>query len=301
MRPSKSRSTAKPRWTARWTISVVVDRGVELGEVADGVDDGPGHERQVGEGEALLGLERVLGRVPDLVDVVEVDLDRGEDVGRRGQRSGPCARPCAGGCWRTARPRRPPAPAVAGDRGRGGGRRGPAAAAGGGGAAAAGRGAAPAAPRSRWARTSSRVMRPAAGARDLVGVEVVLGDQPADDRRQHAGGPCRLDGPSPRGRRRAGRAAGRAGGAGGRRRRRAPPARARLRLGSASRLRPAARRPAASRGRRPSASAGGGLGASAGRALAVRVAAAGAGGLVGDDGQLGARRRRCRPPAPGSR
>jgi hypothetical protein len=34
----------------------VADRGVDVGEVADGVDQGPGDEGQVGEREALLGL-----------------------------------------------------------------------------------------------------------------------------------------------------------------------------------------------------------------------------------------------------
>ena len=41
---------------------VVADRRVDVRELADGVDDGAGDERQVGEAEALLGLERVLAR-----------------------------------------------------------------------------------------------------------------------------------------------------------------------------------------------------------------------------------------------
>src|SRR5205085_4516252 len=62
---------------------VAVDGGVDVGELADCVDHGPGHEGEVGEGEPLLRLPRGLGRVADPVDVVEVDLDDGEDVGRR--------------------------------------------------------------------------------------------------------------------------------------------------------------------------------------------------------------------------
>ena len=85
MRPSKLRSTAMPRWTARWTMSLSsLDRRVDVREVPDGVDHRPGHERQVGEGEALLLLQRCPCRLAGLVDVGVVDLDGDEHVGRRG-------------------------------------------------------------------------------------------------------------------------------------------------------------------------------------------------------------------------
>ena len=56
-------------------VDVVVDdqravahRRVDVRELPDGVDHGQGDERQVGEAEALLGLERLAVAAPDLLD-----------------------------------------------------------------------------------------------------------------------------------------------------------------------------------------------------------------------------------------
>ena len=50
-----------PRWTSWWTTSSPSPTlAFRWGNSREGVDDGPGDERQVGEAEALLGLEPVL-------------------------------------------------------------------------------------------------------------------------------------------------------------------------------------------------------------------------------------------------
>ena len=129
MRPLKSRSTAMPRLrscarSARSSPNVALTSG----NSCDGVDDGPGDERQVGEAEALLRLPRVLVR-PGAP--ARRPRSRPRSTRRRGPTSpstAPCARRCACGCWCAGRPcraRRAPRrwPARAGRRpapGRGG-------------------------------------------------------------------------------------------------------------------------------------------------------------------------------------
>src|SRR5690606_21874907 len=61
---------------------VLAEGRVDLGELADGVDDGPADEGQVGEAEALVGLEPGALGPPHLLDRLVVDLDRRVDVGR---------------------------------------------------------------------------------------------------------------------------------------------------------------------------------------------------------------------------
>ena len=55
---------------------VLAERGVDLGVLGDGVDDGPRDERQVGEPEALGGAPLVLRRPAHPLDGFEVGLDR---------------------------------------------------------------------------------------------------------------------------------------------------------------------------------------------------------------------------------
>ena len=62
---------------------VVAHRGVEVGEVAQRLDRRPGHERQVGEREPLLGPEPLADGAAHPLDVLEVDLVGDEGVGRR--------------------------------------------------------------------------------------------------------------------------------------------------------------------------------------------------------------------------
>ena len=63
---------------------VVAHRGVDVRELGDGVDHGPGHERQVGEAHPLLGLEGVLPGLAHLLDRRVVDLDDHDGVGADG-------------------------------------------------------------------------------------------------------------------------------------------------------------------------------------------------------------------------
>ena len=63
---------------------VVDHRRVQQGEVAQRLDRGPGHERQVGEREALLGLEALAPGLAHALDALEVDLVGDERVRRGG-------------------------------------------------------------------------------------------------------------------------------------------------------------------------------------------------------------------------
>ena len=93
-RPCWSRSTAMPRLTYGCSVivpGVDVDRGVDGGVRPQRVDRRPGHERQVGQRRAGLGLEPVLQLLPHPLDVVEVDLHRGPH-GRRERLGGLHAR-----------------------------------------------------------------------------------------------------------------------------------------------------------------------------------------------------------------
>ena len=178
-------STAKPRWTALvHDEALVAHRGVDVGEVADGVDDGSGHEREVGEGEALLLLPRGAGRPADLVDVGEVDLDGDQHVGRRGLGADHVLGGAAADVGERddlvllpgrRRRRRRGGGGLAGRR-----RSGP----GGDGGRLAGPGLGrPPVEVGQDVVAGDAVV--VAGAGDVVGVEVVLGDQPAHDGRQH--------------------------------------------------------------------------------------------------------------------
>ncbi len=60
---------------------VVADRGVDVRELGDGVDGRPSDERQIGEADALLGLERVLVGLAHLLDTLEVRLHAHQRVG----------------------------------------------------------------------------------------------------------------------------------------------------------------------------------------------------------------------------
>ena len=57
------------------------ETGVDHRVLAEGVDRCPGDERQIGEGEPLVGLEPVLVPLPDPLDSLVVDLDRGPHMG----------------------------------------------------------------------------------------------------------------------------------------------------------------------------------------------------------------------------
>ena len=63
---------------------VLDHRGVEQREVAQRLDGGPGDEGQVGQGEALLGLEALAPGLAHALDALEVDLVGDERV-RRGR------------------------------------------------------------------------------------------------------------------------------------------------------------------------------------------------------------------------
>ena len=63
---------------------VVAHRGVEVGEVGQGLDRGPGGEGQVGEAEPLLGPEAIAVGPTDLLDPLVVDLLDHQRVGRGG-------------------------------------------------------------------------------------------------------------------------------------------------------------------------------------------------------------------------
>ena len=74
-----------PRLMSWWTIEgVVAHRGVEVGELGQRLDGGPGHEGQVGEAEPLLVLEPLAVGPADLLDPLVVDLLDHQRVGRRG-------------------------------------------------------------------------------------------------------------------------------------------------------------------------------------------------------------------------
>ena len=60
---------------------VVDHRRVEQREVAQRLDGGPGHEGQVGQREALLGLEALTPGLAHALDALEVDLVGDERVG----------------------------------------------------------------------------------------------------------------------------------------------------------------------------------------------------------------------------
>ena len=160
----------------RLAVDARVDVRVVVHDVAERAHD----ERQVGEREALLGLPLRLVRAAHALDALEVDLDRRVDVRARRLRphhvlgGAPAdvverddlvagARRDTRGCRRRAE------------------RRG----AGAGAAARARRAGAGAAASRAASSTSLRVMRPPSPVPRIVrGIEPVLGDQPAHDRRR---------------------------------------------------------------------------------------------------------------------
>ena len=123
IRPWKSRSTAIARWMSWWTTRLLPSTDAfTCGKLVDRVAEGAGHERQVGEREALAGPPLGLVRLADACDALEVDLDRRVHVRARRLRAHHVLGRAPADVRERARPRRP-RPGPIAHRRRGDGRR----------------------------------------------------------------------------------------------------------------------------------------------------------------------------------